>query len=75
MHIGNQMREDIKKLIPEHLWDKTHKKKKTNKSLRRHIRRLSERKGISYEMGILHFYKVGSLKELDKNLVYSLFKR
>ena len=68
------MNEDIKKLIPKFLLSKVQAKKKTNKSLRRSIRRMADRKGISYEMGILHFYQVKSLKELDKHLVFSLLK-
>ena len=68
------MQEDIKRLLPKHLWGKLSRDKKTNKGLRRNLRRLAERKGISYEMAIIHFYRVKSLKDLDKNLLYSLFK-
>lgn len=45
-----------------------------NRRLRRNIRRLAERKGISYKDAILKFYGVASYDELDKNLVYSLNK-
>jgi hypothetical protein len=56
------------KLVPSKI------NKKTNKSLRRNIRRLADRKGISYESAILHFYGVKSISEIDKNLFYSLNK-
>jgi hypothetical protein len=72
---GLKMQEDIKRLVPEIVWKSSCKSKKTNKGLRRNIRRLAERKGITYEMAILRFYQVKSLKDLDKNLLYSLYKR
>lgn len=46
----------------------------TNKSLRRHLRRLAERKGITYQQAIIDFYGVKSVDRLEKNLVYSLLK-
>ncbi|NBT58685.1 hypothetical protein EBT16_07880 [bacterium] len=49
-------------------------KKENNRRLRRNIRRIAERKGISYKDAILKFYNVSSYEELDKNLVYSLNK-
>lgn len=65
----------IKHLIPIHIL-KTGKKseKKTNKFLRRNIRRLAKRKNISYKDAILLFYNIKSIYELDKNLLYSLHK-
>lgn len=49
-------------------------RKENNRKLRRNIRRIAERKGITYKEAILKFYKVYSYEELDKNLVYSLHK-
>ena len=49
-------------------------RKENNRKLRRNIRRIAERKGITYKEAILKFYKVHSYGELDKNLVYSLNK-
>lgn len=49
-------------------------RKENNRRLRRNIRRIAERKGITYKEAILKFYKVHSYKELDKNLIYSLNK-
>lgn len=49
-------------------------RKENNRKLRRNIRRIAERKGITYKEAILKFYKVSSYSELDKNLVYSLNK-
>ena len=47
---------------------------KTNKGLRRNIRRISERKGITYSEAILLFYNVDSVSKIDKNVMYSLYK-
>jgi hypothetical protein len=47
----------------------------TNRKLRRNLRRMADRKGISYKEAILKFYKVSSYDQLDKNLVYSLNKK
>lgn len=60
----------IAKLIPTVKQGEKH----TNKNLRRNIRRLADRKGITYEKAILLFFKVGHEGQLDKNLVYSLRK-
>ena len=49
-------------------------RKENNRKLRRNIRRIAERKGITYNEAILKFYKVYSYEQLDKNLVYSLNK-
>jgi hypothetical protein len=49
-------------------------RKENNRKLRRNIRRIAERKGITYKEAILKFYKVYSYEQLDKNLVYSLNK-
>lgn len=49
-------------------------RKENNRKLRRNIRRMAERKGITYKEAILKFYNVSSYAELDKNLVYSLNK-
>ncbi|NBP16893.1 hypothetical protein EBU95_21345 [bacterium] len=49
-------------------------RKKNNRKLRRNIRRIAERKGITYKEAILKFYNVSSYDDLDKNLVYSLNK-
>lgn len=49
-------------------------KKSTNKKLRRNLRRMAERKNISYDEAILKFYGIRSLSQLDKNLLYSLYK-
>ena len=49
-------------------------RKENNRRLRRNIRRIAERKGITYKEAILKFYKVHSYNELDKNLIYSLNK-
>jgi hypothetical protein len=46
----------------------------TDKKLKRYLRRISDRKGISYKEAILKFYGVESLKKLDERLVHSLFK-
>lgn len=46
----------------------------STKKIRRNIRRICDRQGISYRDAILKFYSVGSLSELDKNLVWSLYK-
>jgi putative aminopeptidase FrvX len=54
--------------------DKRVPKGENNRRLRRNLRRLAERKGISYKEAILKFYGVASYDELDKNLVYSLNK-
>lgn len=42
------------------------------KGLRRNLRRISERKGITYTQAILRFYGVKNLNQLDKKLVWSL---
>lgn len=49
-------------------------RKNTNRKLRRNLKRIADRKGISYKEAIFRFYKVSSYEELDKNLVYSLNK-
>lgn len=54
--------------------DEKTKGKETKNKLRRHIRRLSIRKQITYTQAILHFYNAKSLYEIDKNLLFSLFK-
>jgi len=65
----------INHLVPKEIQKKIFlKKKKTNKRLRRNIKRISIRKNISYRQAILDFYKVKSFYELDKNLIYSLYK-
>lgn len=46
----------------------------SNKKLRRNIKRLADKKGITYELAILHFYKIDSLSKLDKHLLWSLYK-
>lgn len=46
----------------------------STKKIRRNLRRICDRQGISYKDAILKFYGVGSLKDLDKNLVWSLYK-
>lgn len=46
----------------------------SKKKLRRHLRRLAERKGESYGESIRRFYGKG-LSEMDRNLLYSLYKR
>jgi hypothetical protein len=48
--------------------------KKTNKHLRRNIRRIAKRKGITLTEAILVFYNAKSLYEIDKNTLYSLHK-
>lgn len=47
---------------------------KTNKLLRRNIRRIAKRKGITFSEAILVFYSAKSLYEIDKNILYSLHK-
>lgn len=47
----------------------------SNKLLRRNLKRISKRKGISYEEAIKIFYKTESLDSLEKNLLWSLQKR
>lgn len=61
-------------LVSKKIQKNKFKKKKTNKNLRRNIKRISLRKNITYKQAILCFYKVESLYELDKNLIYSLYK-
>ena len=64
----------IKHLLPDHLVRKhISSNKSSNKQLRRNIRRIAERKGITYIQAILHFYNVKSIYELDKNLIYIKF--
>jgi hypothetical protein len=46
----------------------------SNKKLRRNLFRLAKKKGISYDLAILSFYKIKSLSELDKHLLWSLYK-
>lgn len=46
----------------------------SNKKLRRNLFRLAKKKGITYELAIMSFYKINSLSDLDKNLLWSLFK-
>ena len=40
--------------------------------IRRNLRRISERKGITFTQAILRFYRVERLDQLDKKLVWSL---
>lgn len=47
---------------------------KNTKSLRRNIKRIAKRKGITYKQAILFFYNVKSIYEIDRNLLYSLYK-
>jgi len=47
---------------------------KNTKLLRRNIKRISKRKGITYTQAILYFYNAKSIYEIDKNLLYSLYK-
>lgn len=61
-------------LVSNEIQKNNFKKKKTNKKLRRIIKRISLRKNITYKQAILDFYKVKSFYELDKNLIYSLYK-
>lgn len=53
---------------------KSSKKNSTNKGLRRHLRRLASKKGITYQQAIVGYYGVKSIDKLDKNLLYSLLK-
>lgn len=48
---------------------------KSKKKLRRNLRRLASRKGISYDQATMEFFKVKSLSELNRSLVYSLEKK
>lgn len=64
----------INNLISEKTQKNNFRKKTTNKKLRRNIRRIALRKNITYKQAILNFYKVDSLYDLDKNLLYSLYK-
>jgi hypothetical protein len=48
---------------------------KSKKKLRRNLRRLANRKGISYDQATIEFFKVKSLSELNRSLVYSLEKK
>jgi hypothetical protein len=45
----------------------------SNKKNRRNIRRLAERKGLSYRESVEHFYGK-DFSRMDKNLLYSLHK-
>jgi hypothetical protein len=63
----------------DHLVPTNHRKRKKGKrsgykGLRRYLRRIAERKGITYTEAILNFYHVKSLKKLEEKLLHSLFK-
>lgn len=65
---------NIDHLVPTKHRERKKGKRSGNKGLRRYLRRLSERKGITYTEAVLNFYKVKSLTKLDQKLVHSLFK-
>lgn len=46
----------------------------SKKKMRRSLKRIAERKGIPYSEAIKRHLGVGSLKSVDKNLIYSLYK-
>lgn len=65
---------NIDNLIPTNHRKKKKSKRSGDKGLKRYLRRLSERKGITYTEATLRFYNVKSLNKLDQKLVNSLFK-
>lgn len=70
---GNE-KVNIDHLVPTNHREKKKGKRSGNKGLKRYLRRLSERKGITYAEAVLKFYNVKSLSKLDQKLVNSLFK-
>lgn len=65
---------NVDHLVPIKHKERKHGNRTSNKGLRRYLRRISERKGITYKEAILKFYKIESLNKLDKDLLHSLFR-